>query len=205
VPAGNLFPIGNTSITYTAKDAAGNMATATQTVTVIDNTPPTITCPANITVTAPLNSSSVQVVYPPATANDNCTVASIVYSLPSGSNFPVGTTTVTSTATDPAGNSGSCSFTVTVLTPQGAVGTIRNIVAALVNAGVLNKGEGDALTAKLDAAIQQLDRGNTNAAINQLQAFINQVEALARSGRLTQAQSQPLINVANMLINLLKA
>src|SRR5207302_1788692 len=34
VPAGNLFPIGVTTITYTATDAAGNVTSGTQTVTV---------------------------------------------------------------------------------------------------------------------------------------------------------------------------
>lgn len=43
VPAGNLFPIGTTVITCTATDQGGNTATATQQVTVIDNTPPQIT------------------------------------------------------------------------------------------------------------------------------------------------------------------
>ena len=42
VPAGNFFLVGQTIITYTAKDQAGNTATATQRVTIIDNTPPVI-------------------------------------------------------------------------------------------------------------------------------------------------------------------
>ena len=42
VPANNLFPIGETIITYTATDASGNSTSVTQTVTVIDNTPPVI-------------------------------------------------------------------------------------------------------------------------------------------------------------------
>jgi hypothetical protein len=52
VPAGNIFPVGTTTITYTATDGAGNTAQATQTVTVVDNTPPTVTMPAPVTVTA---------------------------------------------------------------------------------------------------------------------------------------------------------
>jgi uncharacterized repeat protein (TIGR01451 family) len=43
VPSGNIFPTGQTFITYSATDAHNNTGTATQTVTVIDNTPPVIT------------------------------------------------------------------------------------------------------------------------------------------------------------------
>jgi uncharacterized repeat protein (TIGR01451 family) len=42
VPAGNFFPVGQTVVTYAARDQAGNTATATQLVTVVDNTPPVI-------------------------------------------------------------------------------------------------------------------------------------------------------------------
>jgi uncharacterized repeat protein (TIGR01451 family) len=42
-PSGNTFPVGTTTITWTAKDGANNTTTATQTITVIDNTPPVIT------------------------------------------------------------------------------------------------------------------------------------------------------------------
>jgi hypothetical protein len=41
-PSGNTFPVGTTTITWTARDGAGNTSTATQLVTVIDNTPPVI-------------------------------------------------------------------------------------------------------------------------------------------------------------------
>jgi len=43
VPSGNVFPAGETIITYSATDASNNTGTATQKVTVIDNTNPTIT------------------------------------------------------------------------------------------------------------------------------------------------------------------
>jgi uncharacterized repeat protein (TIGR01451 family) len=42
-PSGNTFGVGTTTITWTAKDGANNVTTATQTITVIDNTPPVIT------------------------------------------------------------------------------------------------------------------------------------------------------------------
>jgi hypothetical protein len=115
---GNVFPLGETLVTYTATDAHGNTASATQKVTVVDNTAPVVTPPASITVQLPVNSSatSMAVSYPAATATDNCAGAiSLAYSKASGSAFNVGTTTVTVTATDAHNNSASATFTVTVL------------------------------------------------------------------------------------------
>src|SRR5207253_4009474 len=78
-PSGNTFPVGTNTITWTATDGAGNTATATQTVTVIDNTPPVISCPANLTVYLPLNTTatSMAVNYPAASASDNCSSPSV--------------------------------------------------------------------------------------------------------------------------------
>ena len=41
------FPLGPTTVTWTVRDSSGNSATATQTVTVVDTTPPVITCVAD--------------------------------------------------------------------------------------------------------------------------------------------------------------
>jgi len=46
VPPNNVFPVGETLITYTATDNAGNATSVTQTVTVTDNTLPVISNPA---------------------------------------------------------------------------------------------------------------------------------------------------------------
>ena len=119
VPSGNTFPLGDTTVTYTVTDASGNTASDTQVVTVVDNTPPVVTPPANITVYLPLNSTatSMAVSYPnPATATDNCPgTITFDYSPASGSTFSVGTSTVTVTATDAHNNSAQATFTVTVL------------------------------------------------------------------------------------------
>jgi uncharacterized repeat protein (TIGR01451 family) len=103
--------------TYTATDGVGNQASATQTITVIDNTPPTLSVPADVSVYLPLNTTatSMAVTYPAATASDNCGAATISYTKPSGSVFNVGTTTVTVTATDAVGNQTTGTFKVTVL------------------------------------------------------------------------------------------
>jgi hypothetical protein len=78
---------------------------------------PTITCPANITATAPAScpfGTGVTVNYPAPTVGGNCGVGAPVCTPPSGGSFPLGTTTVTCTVTDFGGNTASCSFTVTV-------------------------------------------------------------------------------------------
>jgi uncharacterized repeat protein (TIGR01451 family) len=119
VPAGNVFPVGQTTVTYSATDASGNTGSATQTVTVIDNTPPTISCPANITVYLPLNTTATSMVvnYTAPVGTDNCAGATTTQTggLASGATVPVGTTTNTFRVTDAAGNYTDCSFTVTVL------------------------------------------------------------------------------------------
>ncbi|MEN3010155.1 MAG: HYR domain-containing protein, partial [Candidatus Bipolaricaulaceae bacterium] len=120
---GDVFPVGTTTVTYTARDAAGNTASCSFKVTVVDNTPPAITCPTP----APAYNADPGKCYASlsfaATATDNCGVAGITYRV-NGSpitfpyNFPVGTTTVQVIATDIHGNSASCSFQVRVVDTQ---------------------------------------------------------------------------------------
>jgi len=102
--------------TYTATDAAGNTASATQTITITDNTAPVLSCPSDITVFLPMNSTATSTtVNFSASATDNCGTANVSYNHAPGSVFSVGTTPVTVTATDDVGNSSSCTFNVTVL------------------------------------------------------------------------------------------
>ncbi|MGB6037255.1 MAG: HYR domain-containing protein, partial [Cryomorphaceae bacterium] len=113
------YPVGITTVTWTATDAAGNTATCDQIITVVDNEPPAITCPGDITQTADAGECAAIVTFA-ATATDNCG-ATVTYSQNSGTSFPVGTTTVTATATDAAGNTESCSFTVTIADTEAPV------------------------------------------------------------------------------------
>ena len=113
--APSSFPLGNTTVTWTVTDGAGNTTTATQVVTVIDNIDPTITCPSDITAYADATTNGTAVTWSPAVASDNCTVVSLTSDIASGSTFTLGATTVTYTATDQSGNFVTCTFTVTVL------------------------------------------------------------------------------------------
>jgi hypothetical protein len=111
------FEIGATTVTWKATDEAGNIATCEQLVTVTDDDPPVIYCPENITQAADPGLCSASLSFE-ATATDNCRY-SILYSvdgvpITAPHTFTLETTTVDVTATDPAGNTVVCSFTVTV-------------------------------------------------------------------------------------------
>ena len=106
------FPVGTTTVLFTATDTHGNTATCVQTVTVSDAELPTITCPANIAQANDAGSCSASIAVAPATASDNCGIASNINDAPA--TFPIGNTTVTHTATDVHGNAATCTQTVTV-------------------------------------------------------------------------------------------
>jgi uncharacterized lipoprotein YddW (UPF0748 family) len=104
------YAIGTTQVTWTTTDVHGHTATAVQNVTVEDHEAPVINCLADINVPASLN-LTVPVTYNP-TATDNAPGVSVSCSPASGSGFAVGTTEVTVTATDAAGNTSTCKFKV---------------------------------------------------------------------------------------------
>ena len=114
VPAsGSVFPVGTTLVTVTATDAAGNTNVCTFNVTVDDDENPVVTCPADIIVSNDPGQCDAVVTFTP-TISDNCAGATFVSVPASGSVFPVGTTLVTVTGTDAAGNTNVCTFNVTV-------------------------------------------------------------------------------------------
>ncbi|MFY9610378.1 MAG: HYR domain-containing protein [Blastocatellia bacterium] len=121
---------GPNTVTLTVTDPSGNSATCQATVTVVDNTPPAITCPANVVQSTDPNQCAAVVTYSNATATDNCPgVGTPACSPASGSTFPKGTTTVNCTVSDASSNSASCSFTVTVNDTQNpAITCPANIV-----------------------------------------------------------------------------
>src|SRR5207247_2288202 len=121
LPSGAAFPKGITTNCFTVTDTSGNTAKCSFTVTVNDNQPPSISCPANITQSTDSGQCSAVVNYTIPTPSDNCPGATASCSPASGSTFAKGTTTVTCTATDASGNTASCSFTVTVNDTQAPV------------------------------------------------------------------------------------
>src|SRR5205085_1148246 len=105
--SGSTFPKGTTTVNCSEPNAG---STCSFTVTVNDTQNPTLTCPVNQNASSA--GGSVVVNYPPPTASDNCSgVGTPTCTPPSGSTFPVGTTTVN--CSDSSAGA-TCSFTVTV-------------------------------------------------------------------------------------------
>jgi hypothetical protein len=115
VTSPHTFALGVHTVNCSATDVAGNSRTGSFTVTVTDTTGPSVTAPNDVTEEA-ADSSGAIVAYSGATASDvhdgsltpTCAPAS-------GSVFALGDTTVTCTATDSSGNTGSATFHVFVV------------------------------------------------------------------------------------------
>ena len=111
------FPVGSTNVVYIGSDAAGNDATNCSFVVTVNDTedPVFSNCPGNISVSNDSGQCGADVAWTPPTLSDNCPAVSSNSSHNSGDFFPVGSTTVTYSGSDAAGNNASnCSFVVTV-------------------------------------------------------------------------------------------
>lgn len=90
--------------------------------------------------------------------------------------------------------------TITPLPAGVGIARARAGVEALVGDGRLNRGQGNSLTVKLDAASRALERGNTSAALGPLNAFLNELRAMVQSGRLTDAEVLAMREVIQRVI-----
>jgi hypothetical protein len=120
-PSGSLFPLGKTVVTCAATDKHGNRSAAeTFTVEVGDTTPPVLKLPGTITAIA-TSKAGARANYT-VTATDNVDPKPAVKCTPpSGALFPLGSTTVTCTATDVTGNKSTGTFQVKVIVGWGGL------------------------------------------------------------------------------------
>ena len=88
---------------------------------------------------------------------------------------------------------------VTVLTPAEGVARAIALVEALLADGTINAGNANSLTSKLDGARKALESGNVNAASGKLGAVLNELEAMVRSGRVTEDDISALKSLVNRL------
>ncbi len=111
-----------------------------------------------------------------------------------------GTYNVQLVVTDPLGLADTVTTTATVATPAEGVAEVEGLVQGLIDGGKVNNGNGKSLLSKLDGAIAALQNGQTNAGVNKLGAFLNELNAMVRSGRLSAADAAPLQDLVNRII-----
>ncbi|GGG43983.1 hypothetical protein GCM10010976_14470 [Bizionia arctica] len=125
------FNIGITTITYTVTDNVGNTATDSMLVTLSDDEDPTITAPADITVSANVDCQVNALSLGAPTTADNCGVASVTHNgIPP---YPIGTTIITWTVTDNAGNTSTDTQNVIVVDNTAPTLTVLNPTVINVN------------------------------------------------------------------------
>ena len=103
---------------------------------------------------------------------------------------------MTHTVTDASGNTASCSFTVTVLTPQAV---IQSLITS-VNNSSLTGTQKNGLLAKLNAALTAINGGGGNACAK-LSDFVDNVGTLISHGDISAAQGNAWISSANHVRN----
>ena len=105
------FPLGDTTVTWTATDGSNNSDQCLAVVQVQDSLNPLITCPADLIIEADelcLGHTPLQ-----ATASDICDAAPVITDNQQA-DYPLGESTVSFTATDASGNNSSCQTQVVV-------------------------------------------------------------------------------------------
>jgi cysteine-rich repeat protein len=108
-PAGP-YALGTTMVSLTVTDTHNASAMCTAAVTVVDRTAPAIVCPAPAPAECGGSATTVTL---SASAMDTCTAATVTG--PTSAGYPLGTTSVTFSAADTAGNTSSCTTRVTVV------------------------------------------------------------------------------------------
>ena len=106
-----FFPLGETTVTWTATDTSGNSASATQTITVVDTTVPELTIPEDVMISA--ISLEKQVEIGEAQAHD-LVDSTLTITNDAPNTFPLGDTVVTWNVSDEFGNSSSSQQVISV-------------------------------------------------------------------------------------------
>ncbi|WP_146150882.1 HYR domain-containing protein, partial [Candidatus Nitrosopelagicus brevis] len=110
--APEVFPLGETIVTWTATDVIGNISNLSQSIILVDSTAPRIAFSEDLIIEASsLEENILELVIPET--SDDVEVISVTNDAPTV--FPLGETIVTWTATDSSGNSASATQTITVV------------------------------------------------------------------------------------------
>jgi hypothetical protein len=149
--SGATFPVGTTTNTFEAIDAANLSTSCSFLVTVIDNIVPTASC-QNVTVQLDATGNgSTTAVAVNNSSSDACGIAGLSLSPTAFTCANVGSNTVTLTVTDNNGNASTCEATVTVEDNVDPVALCQNVTVQLdasgngsISTGDINNGSNDA-------------------------------------------------------------
>ncbi|GFN41409.1 MAG: HYR domain-containing protein [Marine Group I thaumarchaeote] len=178
----SLFSLGETIVTWTATDTSGNSANATQIISLVDTTPPSVLSMDDITLEA-TSANENQVSLIPLSAEDSISQVTITNDAPSL--FSLGETIVTWTATDAAGNSASTNQKITIIDTSAPELTIPDnvIVDAIGLETIVSIGEAtstdlaDPLPSISNDAPQTFSLGQTLVTWTAIDSFGNSVSA----------------------------
>jgi hypothetical protein len=140
-----------------------------------DTTPPLLKTPSDVDVDA-VSPAGAPVTYVATATDDTDPNPTVSCDPPSGSTFPIGTTTVSCTATDSSGNSGRASFSVHV---KGAAEQLAELLTAVADVG-----PGTSLVSKVTQAQTYVAGNDVPDTCSTLNAFVKQVRA--QSGKTLQ-------------------
>jgi hypothetical protein len=187
--APGLFGVGGTPVVWTATDAASNVGSDVQQVTIVDTTPPVITCAESVVLepTSPLGAAAVF----ETGATDTCSDAlEVGCDAESGQLFPAGATTPAAcSAEDPAGNRADCGFSVRVL----SCGELATSLEQRAQGLGLNSGETLSLVTRLRNVRRAITEGNRPAACGEIGGIRNSVAAWIGAGQLAGAVGAPYL------------
>jgi Kelch motif/Galactose oxidase, central domain len=187
---------GTTTLTYFARDAAGNVEAAKRRVVRIDETAPRLRV-ADLLVPATSATGALVSTYP-VSATDNLDPRPAIRCSPAAPRLfaPDSTSTVTCSANDRAGNTTRRSFAVHV---AGAVEQLVALRAELANMAIPPRAE-RRLDRDLARALRALRRQRPRRACTHLRAFVRHVDRYGDDGTLTAAQAQRLRAVGSRIM-----
>ena len=187
----DISSAGQKTVDITGEDFAGNTTTVTCPYTVVDTRsdtqPPVVTVPADMAVDA-TSPAGGKAGYSASATDDVDSSPTLACTPPSGSVFPIGTTTVTCRATDAAGNSGSASFKILVRSAGEQVANLTDKTLAYLDLPALRP----ALKAALQAVADAIAARHPKAACVALDLYVVAVK-LAPAKAFTAAEKADLI------------
>lgn len=190
------YPVGLTTIKWTASDPSGNSADAVQTVTVLDVEAPVFgvslrSSSLTFNATSPAGATATYEV----AVTDNVGVTSLVCEPASGSVFHIGNNPVSCKASDAAGNTSSKLFSVLVVGPHEQLQSLLDILIGYN----LPNGTAQPLINQLQTAYRE--PGSGEATCKKLGDFIGLVEK--KGSNISSARVEYMIDEANRIMDAL--